>query len=124
MEKNFFVERRKGLTFEGESEVERVAPNHLLNVTKARFSLSRCCTPTRRLFPQIRIYSTWVPNGGASREKVCTLPPPLPPPLPFHRESPFSVVSLSRFFREGTTKGHALRYVTRESRYAHITPAG
>lgn len=51
-------------------------------------------------------------------EKVCTLlPPPLLSPSAAHR---LSVVSLSRFFREGT-KGHALRYVTRESRYAHIT---
>lgn len=102
MEKNFFVERRKGLTFEGESEV---APNHLLNVTKARFSLSRCCTPTRRLFPQIRIYSTWVPNGGASREKVCTLPPPLPflpsPSAANRRSRRFPLTFFSRGNHEG-----------------------
>lgn len=103
MEKNFFVERRKGLTFEGESEV---APNHLLNVTKARFSLSRCCTPTRRLFPQIYEYT---PPGSPmverhERRSAPFLPlslssPPLPPRIAVLGRFPLT------FFSRGNHEG-------------------
>lgn len=76
----------------------------------------RCCG--RRLFPNMSPPGS---NGGTSREGLpAQHPPPLFSSSAAHR---LSVVSLSRFFARERRKGHALRYVTRESRYAHITPA-